>query len=112
MSFEFFTDDGRSFAPRASIRKNGQIGFNQGAVKRFNIEDGEFVLIGFDREKKAIGVKRIEVAEKGAKKVMVRENNAGISAKGFLDFFGISYAKKKSYDLHEEGGILVFTIEG
>jgi hypothetical protein len=111
MSFEFFAEDGRSFAPRASIRGNGQIGFNQGAVKRFGITDGQMVLLGYDKEEKAIAIKRITETQNGAKKVTVRENNAWISAKGFLDFFGIDYKEGKTYDLCEEGGLLVFHLE-
>jgi hypothetical protein len=108
MGFEFFEEDGRSFAPRASIRKNGQIGFNQGAIKRFNIENDELVAIGYDRENRAIAIKRLAQAQKGAKKITVRENNAWISAKGFLDFFGINYDAGKAFSLSQEGELLVF----
>ncbi len=108
MGFEFFEEDGRSFSPKASVRKNGQIGFNQGAIKRYSIKDGELVALGYDRERQAIAIKRLSERQKGAKKITVRENNAWISSKGFLDFFAIRYSEGRAYDLNEEGELLVF----
>ena len=113
MAVEFFTKEGKGFSPKASIRKPGQIGLNQGSVERYKFINGEYVLLGYDREKKMVAIRRLNEAEKGAKKVNVKGNNGAISAKSFLDYFGIPYDKKGSFELKEdkEKQLLVFYIE-
>lgn len=113
MAVEFFTKEGKGFSPKASIRKPGQIGLNQGSVERYKFINGEYVLLGYDREKKMVAIRRLNEAEKGAKKVNVKVNNGAISAKSFLDYFGIPYDKKGSFELKEdkEKNLLVFYIE-
>jgi len=113
MAIEFFTKDGKGFLPKASIRKPGQIGLNQGAVERFEFKNGEYVLLGYDREKKMIAIRRIDDVQKGAKKVLVKGNSGAISAKSFFDYFDIPYHKTDAYELQEdkENELLVFYIE-
>ncbi|MCF7956673.1 MAG: hypothetical protein K9M75_12790 [Phycisphaerae bacterium] len=113
MSIEFFTEEGRGFEPKVSIRKQGQIGLNQGAVKRFNIKETQYVLLGYDKERKMIAIKLIDKQQKGARKGIVRENNCSIAAKGFFDFFSIPYAESKSFEakLDPDSGCIVFFLE-
>lgn len=113
MAIEYFTKEGKGYAPKASIRKPGQIGLNQGAVTRFKFKNGEHVLLGYDREKKMVVIRRLEEDEKGAKKISLKMNNGAISAKSFFDYFGIPYDKSHAYELHEdkENGLLVFYLE-
>ena len=107
---EFFRETGRGFAPKASIRKQGQIGLSQGAIIRYRIKDGQFVILGYDREEKCIGLKTVEANDEGAKRVTVRGGSGTISAKGFLDFFGIPYDKTRSYKLMREDELLMFKL--
>jgi len=110
MTFEFFTKEGKGFAPKASIRKPGQIGLNQGAVERFKFRDGEYVLLGYDRDAKVVAIRRLEEPQKGVKKISVKGKSGSISAKSFFDYFGISYDEPHSYELKEDetAGFLVF----
>ena len=110
MSIEYFRKEGKSFLPKASIRKPGQIGLNQGSIERYKFKDGEYVLLGYDRDNNMIAIRRLDKAEKGAKKVVVKANNGAISAKSFFDYFDIPYNKTDAYELHEdkEKGLLVF----
>ena len=110
MSFEFFTIAGRSFHPKASIRKQGQIGLNQGAIKRFGIEDGQLFILGYDKEREIIAMKRISDFQEGAKKITVRAGNGAIGAKSFLDYFEISYKDTSSHELTEENELLIFSV--
>jgi hypothetical protein len=113
MAIEFFTRGGKGYLPKASIRKPGQIGLNQGSVERYKFNNGDYVLLGYDREQKKIAIRRLNEQEKGAKKVIVKGNNGAISAKSFFDYFNIPYDKSDSYDLEEdkENDLLVFYIE-
>lgn len=112
MAIEFFTKEGKGFIPKVSIRKQGQIGFNQGAVKRFSIEHGQNVLLGYDRDKKMVALRIAGESEKGVKKIIVKGTNGSISAKTFLDYFEIPHEKTKSYPLEkdEENNYLFFYI--
>jgi len=113
MAIEFFTKEGKGFEPKVSIRRQGQIGFNQGSVKRFSIEHGQNVLLGYDRDKKMVALRITDESEKGAKKIIVKGTNGSISAKTFLDYFGIPHAKTKAYPLEkdEENNYLFFCLE-
>ena len=113
MGIEFFTKEGKGFAPKASIRKPGQIGLNQGAIERFKFRNGEFVLLGYDREGKMVAIRRLDEAQKGVKKVTIKGNSGAISAKSFFDYFNILYNQPHSYELKEdkENDLLVFYLE-
>lgn len=113
MAMQFFTDSGRGFNPKVSIRKQGQIGFNQGAVRRFLDKDKQqYGVLGYDPEEAVVGIKITEDAgEPGARPIMVKNGSASISARSFLDFFAIPYsAGTLKFNLAEKGGILVFSI--
>jgi len=85
MGFEFFTHPGRGFRPRVSIRKQGQIGLNQGAVRRFNLESWRFVVLGYDRESEQIALKLTNCQdERGAQRILFKDGSASISARSFF----------------------------
>ncbi len=108
VAIEFFEKEGKGFAPKASIRQHGQIGLNQGAINRYDIKDGQYALLGYDKEKRMVVIKVIGERgdAKGAKKILVRTaGNAvsgSISAKGFLDYFQIPYAESTSFPLERD----------
>ena len=114
MPFEFFTDSGRGFRPRVSIRKQGQIGLNQGAVRRFLIREGMCVILGYDRDAGCVALKLTEDRdEAGAQRVIIKNGSASISARSFLEYFGIPYRDKtRQYDVtqDEEHGLLIVAL--
>lgn len=116
MGFEFFRESGRGYRPRASIRKQGQIGLNQGAVKRFEIEGGDYVILGFDKDAKKVALKVTkDSSEKGAQKIVVKDGSASISAKSFLEYFEIGYQDEtRQYDVNydDESKLIVIDIGG
>jgi len=98
MGFERFTETGRSFKTRLSIRSNGQIGFTQGAIHRFKMQDFKYAVLFYDKDKPAIGIRLTnDEAEEGRCKLQVRPESATISAKSFLDYYGINHQKTRSY---------------
>jgi len=113
-----FTEVGRTYKPTISITAQGLISINKGAYHRFGVRDYEYAVLFFDDEIKEIGVMLVHSAdETGAAKVRHRKYGADISAKGFLDYFGIKYGGKrmrfqKAYLDHENGNpIIVFRLE-
>ena len=115
MEFEFFTDSGRGFRPRVSIRKQGQIGLNQGAVRRFNLDSWEYVVLGFDRKCVRIALRRADSRdEPGAQRMLIKHGSATISARSFLEYFDIGYRDKtRQYDvsIDDENGMLIVALD-
>lgn len=99
MAFERFTQTGRSFRPVVSIWSRGQIGFNQGAVKRCVMKEGSFVVLFFDKDSNKIGLKIVDTEEEGALKPKFSSTGAVISAKSFLDYYEVDFEKTKKYEL-------------
>jgi hypothetical protein len=113
MAIEFFKKEGRGFAPKASVRMQGHIGFNGAAVERFKIKNGQDVLLGYDRERRMVVIKPVDKPEPGSKKTVVRGKNGSISARGFFDYFDIPHKKGRSYllELDEKNNFLSFCLE-
>ncbi len=101
MAFVKFTQTGQRFRPKISIWEGGQIGFNQGAMKRFGLDNFQYAILFFDQEKNRIGIKFTnEDKEEGIIKFNHRKTGGVISGKAFLDFYGIDYSKTiKNLDL-------------
>jgi hypothetical protein len=113
MTIEFFKKEGRGFAPKASVRMQGHIGFNRAAIDRFKIKNGQDVLLGYDREHRMVVIKPVDEPEPGSKKTVVRGKNGSISARGFFDYFEIPHKKGKSYLLErdDKNKFLLFYLE-
>ena len=101
MGFVKFTQTGQRFKPKVSIWEGGQIGFNQGAMKRFGFDNFHYAILYFDQEENRIGIKFTnEEKEEGSIKFNHRKTGGVISGKAFLDFYGINYGKTiKNLDL-------------
>lgn len=115
MAFERFTARGKSYTPKVSIWKRGQIGLTQGAVERFRLHEFKFVVMFYDKENKIIGLKFTnDEQEEGIAKLSVKPNGAMFTAKSFLDCYEIRYTDKtKTYDikLDEETKLYVFDLK-
>ena len=110
MGFEKFTLVGKSFAPRVSIWSRGQIGFNNGAVSRYKLDEFSHIVFFFDRELNKVGLRFTnDGSEEGA--VNLNKRSTGISAgmKSFLDYHNVDYTETAQYDLEfdEEEGLYV-----
>ena len=98
--FKKFTQHGRGFKPKISIRKRGQIGFNNGAIKRFQIDKYEYVVLYYNKDtnKMAFNFTNSE-NDDGAIKIMKKKNNYFISGKSFFDYYDIPYGESQSFDV-------------
>lgn len=114
MAFERFTAKGKSFVPKVSIWKRGQIGLSQGAVERFKLSEYKYVALFYDKDNQLIGLKFTNNdKEEGVAKLSVKVNGAIFSAKAFLDYYNIDYSDTKQYDikLDMESGLYVFDLK-
>jgi len=111
--FEKFTETGRSFTPKISIRANGQIGFNRGAVNRFDIDRFDYVAVYFNKKTSQIAIQfHNNENQEGAIKIVKRENNYFFSGKSFLEYYNIGYKPTKTYNAewHDTDNVAVFTL--
>ena len=101
MGFELFTQaSGRGFKPKASLRRNAQIGFNQGAIRRFDLRNYKYATLYFDRERRLIGIKlHTEEPPEGGVNLQIKEKTGWVSAKAFLDVFELPYDKTRRFEL-------------
>ena len=113
--FEKFTKQGRSFNPKISIRKRGQIGFNNGAINRFRLEDYDFVVLYINKERNKIAFKFTSNPEdEGAVKIIKKKNNYFVSGKSFLDYYSIPYNETRPHDVewNDEQKVAIIDIDG
>lgn len=116
MPFEQFTVDTKKHrfkSPTITIRINGQIGFNVGAMRKFNINKYKFVILFFNKDTQQIGIKLSNKQEKGVSKLFIRESNIVASVKAFLDYHSIQYGKAKRYDAiwDKEGQMITVSLK-
>lgn len=114
MSFEKFTDVGRSYKPKISITKSGLISFNKGSVNRFKLDDYEYAILYYDKEDSRIGVELTNDKNgEGACKLRKRSSGADISAKSFFDYFAIDYKETKRYNAewNDKNDMIIACIE-
>lgn len=110
MAFERFTEVGRAFRPRASVRSNGQIGFNQGAVKRYGLEQWQYVVLFYDKDTRRIGIRLTkDEKEEGVARLVCKGGNAAVSARSFLYYYNIPHDKTIALDIEQdkEQGMLI-----
>jgi len=111
MAFERFTDVGRVFRPRASLRSNGQIGFNHGCVKRFELQKFSHVVLFYDADTNRIGVKLTnDKDEPGAATLITRSGNGTVSAGAFLEYYGLKPEKTTQYDIKRDDSVGMLVI--
>ena len=99
MVFERFTQAGRGYRPKVSVTRTGLIGLNQGSVKRFKLQDYNYVVLYYDREGQRIGIQPTnDENEEGIRKLRKRVSGADVSAKAFFDYYDIDYNTTKRYN--------------
>jgi hypothetical protein len=99
MAFEKFTETGGSYRAKLSVRANGTIGLNAGAMNRFGLDKYDWVVLFYDRERKLVGMKPTKTeSEEGALRINKGKTGGWISARRFLDYYQIATTKTKRYD--------------
>lgn len=121
MGFVRFTSTrARLGDPQVSIWSRGQIGFNQGAIQEFDINNYQYVVIFYDTETQRVGFQLTnDKNEKGALKLIFRKSKGvplgiSISAIPFLKINKINYIGKTSkYSVEQDAdtGFLVIDLK-
>lgn len=108
MAFERFVKSKRSFKPKITLRGNGQIGLNLGAVELYGLSSYQYAVLFFDPERNLIGIKLTNEKEDGAAKLNVRQSSAAISGKAFLNYYRVPFSGKERFDIYQAiDGMLV-----
>jgi hypothetical protein len=114
MAFERFTQAGRAFRPRASIRSTGQIGLSHGCMNRYSLERVPYAVLFYDRDTRRIGIKpTADQNEEGALRISVRSGSGSIAARSFLDYYRVEYGETRSFDVtyDEEARMLIINLK-
>jgi hypothetical protein len=97
--FEKFTKQGRTFKPKISIRKRGQLGFNSGAINKFGLDKYNYAIMYISKERDKIAIKFTNDQDaEGAVKIMKRPGNFAFSGKAFFDCYDIEVETTRAYD--------------
>lgn len=101
MAFKKFTKvGGRSFAPKVGIWSKGQIGFNKGAIEKFELNQYDYVMLYFDEEEKKIGFEFTnDASAEGVIKIIKRPTGFSFSANSFLKHYEITPEENVKYDV-------------
>lgn len=111
-TFEKFPGAGRGYSPRASVRKNGQIGFNIGAIMHFGLAQYDKAVLHYDRENKVIGIQPITGDDATACSLIHRQGSSYIAAKSFFDWFRIPIGSEtERYPLWRDDGSGMLILE-
>jgi hypothetical protein len=99
MPFEKFTETARSYRAKVSIRSNGTVGLNGGAVNKFGLEQYDWAVLFFDKQSNLVGIKPTKSEkEEGAHRINKGKTGAWIAARRFLDYYEIGIVKTKRFD--------------
>ena len=114
MAFERFTKTkGRVYTPKIGIWKRGQIGFNQPAVDKLEMEKFEYAVLFYDSDNKRVGFQFTNDAnEEGACKIIKRKTGGfSITGTSFLKFYRIDHSKTCQYDTKYDEGQSIWYID-
>lgn len=112
--FEKFVEVDSSFSAKVTVRqKTGQIGFNSGAINRFKIDNFSYSILYFDPTYRVVGIQLVDAEQPGAIKISKKSSNTYITAKNFLDKYGINYENSHRHDLERDtdSGFLYFHVD-
>ena len=99
MAFEKFIETARSYRAKVSIRANGTMGLNSGAVQKFDLAQYDYAILFYDRDRKLIGIKPVRgKGEEGVQRINKGKTGAWIAARRFLDYYELSTEETNRYD--------------
>jgi hypothetical protein len=98
MAFERWTKRRRIYAPMAALWARGHIGFNVGAVEKYDLKRFTYAVLFYDPDTERIGIKfTAEENETGSVKIVHRSQGASISARLFLEYYNVKPTETKQY---------------
>jgi hypothetical protein len=106
--FKKYVHKGRSYTPKVVIRRNGQIAFNSGAIKKYDLDLYKYVILYISEDKKRIAIKFTNNdKESGLIPIQIRSGNFAFSARTFLGLYDIPCEKTINYDFKWDNAKLI-----
>jgi hypothetical protein len=97
--FKKYRHKGRSFTPKVTIRKNGVLAFNAGAVRKYDLDLYEYAILFISEDERRVAVKFTNNAkETGLLGIQKRPGNFQISARSFFNLYDIDWSENRNYD--------------
>lgn len=113
--FEKFVEVAASYDAKITVRqKTGQIGFSSGAINLYEIDRYSHAVLFFDRKERVVGIKLTNKQdEAGAIPINRRPSNTYLSARNFLNKYGVDYSRSHRHELNkdESTGMLYFVAD-
>ena len=109
--FKKYISRGRAGIPKISIRKNGQIAFNAGAIQKYDLNVYDFVMLYVSDKKDRVAVQFTNnEKDSGIIKIQKRPGNFAFSARNFLQIYDILWDETVNFDFiwNESGKKLHF----
>ena len=112
IKFEGKTGRGISAQPMLTVGKSGIVGVNKSATQEYGLRDYKYAGLYYDPEGKRIGIKPTNDESEANCTLRDRQSGMDISAKSFLERFGIDYSATTRYELErdEQNDMLVAQI--
>ena len=97
--FKKYVHKGRSFTPKVTIRKNGVLAFNSGAVRKYDLDCYEYAILYISNDLRRVAVKFTNnTKESGLLGIQKRPGNFQISARTFFGLYEIDWSENRNYE--------------
>ena len=97
--FKKYIHKGRSYTPKVTIRKNGVLAFNSGAVHKYDLDVYKYAILYISDDKNRIAVKFTNSEkDSGILQIQTRPGNFQISARTFFGLYDIDWSENHNYD--------------
>ena len=115
MAFVKFTEVGKNFSPRVVMHPTGVVHFNQGARKKFCMDDFSHCVMYLDAESHTVGFEMVNDENiDGANRLRrVQREGVDLNARSFFDHFHLRFKRPISFALRRslDGELLVMNLE-
>lgn len=113
MAFKKFAQRRQQLDPCVYFWKRGIIGFNNGAISKFELDKFKFVILYFDEDTRRVGFGFTnDENDPAAIKLSARKTGYTLAAKSFFNLYGISIGDKVRHVLKFDAdeGLLVIQL--
>ena len=97
--FKKYIHKGRSYTPKVTVRKNGVLAFNSGAVHKYDLDLFKFAILYISDDRNRVAVKFTNSEkESGILQIQSRPGNFQISARTFFGLNDIDWSENRNYE--------------
>lgn len=108
MGFKIYQRGFRDIEAYVSLLTDGEIYLNITARKKFELNEGGRLTFYFDKEKKLVGMKKVSDDDNNGLKISRAGRGRLLSLWSFCKYNSIDLSEKRSYQLTEQNGMLIF----